>query len=48
MNVAKTIDSVIQYISEAMTRIFIAKDDTYPAIGVQPFSGEPFSEWLDL
>jgi len=44
MGISKMIDSVIQYISEAVTRIFGPSDDAYPAIGVQPFAGEPFEE----
>lgn len=32
---------VIQYFSEAISRIFGINDDAYPNIGVQPFDGEP-------
>ena len=38
------LDNVVQYISEAVTRIFSPSDDAYPIIGIQPFSGEPFTE----
>ncbi len=44
MGISKMIDSVIQYISEAVARIFGPSDDAYPAIGVQPFTDEPFEE----
>lgn len=44
MRISKMLDSVIQYISEGVTRIFSPSDDAYPAVGVQPFSGEPFKE----
>jgi len=42
MNISKMLDSVTQYIIEAMTRIFGPNDDAYPAVGTQPFSGEPY------
>ena len=38
------ISRIIQYISEAVMRIFGPNDDAYPAIGVQPFTGEPYKE----
>jgi hypothetical protein len=40
--------NAIQYISEGVSRIFSPRDDHYPETGVQPFDGEPFSEWVDL
>ncbi len=42
MSIYKLLNSVTQYISEAVVRIFGPTDDAYPSIGVQPFSGEPF------
>jgi hypothetical protein len=42
MGIYKVFYSITQYISEAVVRIFSPNDDAYPAIGVQPFSGEPF------
>lgn len=47
MGISRTIDSILQYISEAVTRIFGPSDDAYPAIGVQPFGGEPFKQNQD-
>lgn len=44
MGISRMIESVVQYISEAVTRIFGPSDDAYPAIGVQPFAGEPFKQ----
>lgn len=44
MGISRMTDSVVQYIIEAMTRIFGPSDDAYPFIGVQPFSGEPYRE----
>jgi hypothetical protein len=32
---------VMNYISGAVSRIFSARDDDYPATGVQPFEGDP-------
>lgn len=42
MGISRIIDSIAQYISEAVMRIFAPSDDAYPAIGVQPFAGEFF------
>jgi hypothetical protein len=44
MSIYKLFESMTQYISEAVVRIFSPNDDAYPIIGVQPFSGEPFHE----
>lgn len=44
MGIYQLLNSVTQYISEAVVRIFSPNDDAYPLIGVQPFSGEPFHE----
>lgn len=32
---------LIQFVSEAVLRIFSPKNDQYPETGVQPFEGEP-------
>jgi hypothetical protein len=40
MHMPKTIDTVINYVSGAVSRIFGLDDDNYPATGVQPFSGK--------
>jgi hypothetical protein len=44
MGISRMMDSAVRYIIEAMTRIFGPSDDAYPAIGVQPFTGEPYEE----
>ena len=44
MSIYRLFESMTQYISEAVVRIFSPNDDAYPIIGVQPFSGEPFQE----
>lgn len=42
MGIYKLLESISQYISEAVVRIFGPSDDAYPETGVQPFTGEPF------
>lgn len=36
------LEGMIQYISEAVARIFSPSDDAYPVTGVQPFDGDPY------
>jgi hypothetical protein len=48
MNVIKSLRDMLQYLSEGVSRIFSPSKDEYPEIGVQPFDGEPYSEWVDL
>lgn len=40
------LDDIVQYFAEAVGRIFGPDDDFYPAVGVQPFDGEPYSKLL--
>ena len=42
MGIYNQFDSMIQFILEAVVRLFSPSDDAYPLIGVQPFAGEPF------
>lgn len=44
MAISRMIDSISQYISEAVVRIFSPSDDAYPIIGVQPFAGDTFKQ----
>lgn len=44
MGISRMINSAVQFISEAATRLFSPSDDAYPAIGVQPFAGDPFRQ----
>jgi hypothetical protein len=37
----------MNYISEAVSRIFSPRDDDYPATGVQPFEGDPDDKHKD-
>lgn len=49
MSIITLVRRVIQYVSEAVTRIFAPNDDHYPATGVVPFQGETHkkSRWAD-
>ncbi len=40
MHMPKAIDTVVNYFSDAVSRIFGLDDDNYPATGIQPFSGK--------
>ncbi|MGK7877816.1 MAG: hypothetical protein AB4426_32285 [Xenococcaceae cyanobacterium] len=42
MGIYKLLNDIITYITEGFARIFGPNDDEYPAIGVQPFEGEPY------
>jgi hypothetical protein len=44
MDIPKVFQDVINYFSEAISRIFGLNDDAYPNIGVQPFEGDPVSK----
>jgi hypothetical protein len=48
MKLFKSFMDAAQYLSEGIGRIFSPRDDQYPDIGVQPFEGEPYSEWIEL
>jgi len=49
MHMWNQIAAAIQFLSEGAGYAFrLRKDEDYPAIGVQPFDGEPFSRWIDL
>ncbi|NJK99436.1 MAG: isochorismate synthase [Spirulinaceae cyanobacterium RM2_2_10] len=39
MNIRKTFADLSQYFSVAIARIFGPNDNSYPEVGVQPFSG---------
>ncbi|MCL2932448.1 MAG: hypothetical protein MGG11_09310 [Trichodesmium sp. MAG_R03] len=44
MNIFKSIEEAIAYISGAIRRIFSPSDDMYPMIGVSPFEGDLYQE----
>lgn len=49
MKLIKLLSQGIQYLSEAVGRIFAPSDDHYPATGIVPFLGDPNyqSIWID-
>lgn len=49
MNILQSIENAVNYLSEAIRRIFGPSDDMYPVIGVNPFEGDPYKEsnWED-
>lgn len=46
MNILKVINDAMRYLSDGATALFSPNRDEYPNIGVQPFSGDPYSEWV--
>lgn len=47
MNIYKILDSMTTYLSEGIAWIFRPSNDSYPAIGVQPYTGEPYTGGSD-
>ncbi|MEL6469270.1 MAG: nicotinate phosphoribosyltransferase [Cyanobacteria bacterium J06623_4] len=47
MTFFQTLNSVFNYLAEAVYRIFSPHDDAYPATGVQPYSGYVYSKRAD-
>jgi hypothetical protein len=41
MSLSQKFAEAVRFVSEAAMRIFAPDKDKYPAIGVQPFDGEP-------
>ncbi len=39
MIVTKTIKNIVQYITEGFVEIFSPSEDSYPAVGLQPYAG---------
>ncbi len=46
MKLMKSMADVVQYLSDAIARIFGPNRDDYPATGVQPFTGDSDNEDL--
>lgn len=42
------LESLTQYFVEPIARIFGPSSDNYPAVGVQPFEGEPLPHWVNV
>lgn len=49
MKLMHLLTNIIQYLSEAVGRIFAPNDDHYPATGIMPYQGDPYyaSLWID-
>jgi hypothetical protein len=47
MNALKRLEAVLKYFGEALVRIFGPNDKNAPEVGIQPFGGEPLSDWVD-
>lgn len=41
-NIYRLLENISKFITEAAVRVFSPRDDEYPDMGVQPFSGEPY------
>lgn len=39
-----SLEQTLGYVTEAALEVFSPNHDSYPAVGVQPFSGEPWKE----
>lgn len=46
MNIFTVLSNALRYLSEGATGLFSPNHDEYPNIGVQPFNGDPYSEWV--
>jgi len=44
MTLFKTIGDAFNFLAEAAYRIFSPHDDSYPATGIQPYSGYVYSK----
>lgn len=47
MTFFKSLSNAFTFLAEAVYRIFSPHDDMYPATGLQPYSGEPYSRRFD-
>ena len=43
MSIWERLQLSVQYVSEAVSRIFSPRDDDYPATGTQPFEGDRYN-----
>lgn len=46
MNIFRSFGDVLRYLAEGVACFF--GEDHYPEIGVQPFTGDCFSKWVDF
>lgn len=47
MNIMQWLSSAVEFISEGILELFSSTDD-YPAVGLQPYGGEIYAQWMDL
>ncbi len=47
MNLFKLVGNAIRYLYDGAIEIFSPNHDQYPNTGVQPFDGDPNTEWID-
>jgi len=43
MNIATALQRTFEFVWEGVLRLFSPSDDIYPAVGVQPFDGDPYT-----
>lgn len=48
MSMTRLFGASMRYLSEGTNRLFSPTTDDYPLTGVQPFEGEPYSQWVEL
>ena len=48
MNMFARMNDLVMYLFAGIGQIFSVERETYPDIGVQPFTGEVLSEWLEF
>lgn len=49
MNFLNRMMTAIQFLSEDVSHALnLRNDNDYPATGMQPFDGEPYSKWVEL
>jgi hypothetical protein len=42
MAIYKLLNNMMQYLLGAVARVFSPDEHDYPAVGIQPFEGEPY------
>ncbi|MEM8641438.1 MAG: hypothetical protein AAGG51_21865 [Cyanobacteria bacterium P01_G01_bin.54] len=47
-NLTAWMNELSDWVSRSVARLFSPTDDAYPAIGTQPFSGEPTPKFADI
>ncbi|HEY9695797.1 MAG TPA: hypothetical protein V6D10_00785 [Trichocoleus sp.] len=46
MNIFQSFGNAVRYLAEGISQFF--GKNHYPEVGVQPFDGEPYSEWVSV